>query len=329
MVRWLPIQFIFNRANSLVRWMDFGTKYLTEPFFHMTLECLRGSSTPAPEKVTSIDLFLEAANATPTIVPSAVIFHVSRCGSTLLTRVLKAGEPVVALSEAPVLDPFFEPFPFGGGPYLAATSTSARKAFLDGLIRIYAHWGAASDAKVLIKANFSGIFGMSRIRQVWPTVPFVILIRDPVEVIVSNLNEPVGWFIDRIHSCEFGWTLKEGQDMPPEEYLARFCGRLCQEALTHCDDKCYIIDYSMLGKQGLSTIADFLGIDIGGVCIEDILKKHARHPSNSKAFEADTERKQRQATPLVRDSARKWADEPYSQLKALAARQLATRTCQR
>lgn len=300
--------------------MDFGTKCLTEPFFNVTLEYLRGSSPPAPEKVTSIDLFLDAANGTPTVVPSVIIFHVTRCGSTLLTSVLKAGEPVVALSEASVLDLFFEPFPFGGAPCLTAISNNARKTFLDGLVSLYAHWGAAPmHPKVLIKASFDGILAMSRIRRVWPTVPFVILIRNPVEVMVSNLNEPGPWFIDRRHSCEFGWKSREGQDMPPEEYLARFFGRMCQAAIAQLDSKCCVIDYSMLGKQGLLTVADFLGIDLGGVRIEDILRKHARHPANSKIFEADIERKQQEATPLVRDSARTWADEPYCHLRALAA----------
>lgn len=318
-VRWLPTEFIFNRANSLVRWIDFGTKCLTEPSFDATLEYLRGSNPPAPEKVTSVDLFLDTASATPMVLPSGVIFHVGRCGSTLLANVLKAGELIVTLSEAQPLSHFFEASPFSGAPCLAEIS-NARRAFLDALVRLYAHYGATSaNAKVLIKCNTFSILTLSLIRKIWPTVPFVILIRDPIEVIVSNLNDPPGWFFERRHYCEFGWMSKEVQNMSPEEYLARLFGRLCEAASAQLDNKCRVIDYSMLDKQSLLGVANFFGIDIVGVPVEGVLRKNAKDLTNSKIFEADTERKQRAATSLARDCARRWANEPYHDLRALCS----------
>lgn len=41
------------------------------------------------------------------IAPSAFIFHVSRCGSTLLTQMLASLEQCIVLSEPPVIDVFF------------------------------------------------------------------------------------------------------------------------------------------------------------------------------------------------------------------------------
>lgn len=321
--RWLPIEFMFNRASSLVRWIDFGTKYLSEPFFHDTIEYLRGSNLPAQERATSIDLFLDAATATPMVLPSGIIFHVTRCGSTLLANVLKAGEPIVTLSEAPLLAPFFGASPFEGAPSLTAISNNTRKTFLDALVRLYAQYGATSvNAKVLIKCDSFGILGMSLIRQSWPTVPFVILIRDPVEVMVSNLNLPAGWFVMRRHTSEFGWTSKESENMLPEEYMARIIGRLYDVVLERLDDKCRVIDYSMLNKPTLLRIADWFDINTEGILIEEVLRRDAKASNNSKIFEADTGRKQRSASPLAREYARKWAYAPYHRLRALALTQL-------
>lgn len=315
-MRWLPTDFVFNRAKSFVRWTEFGRKCLTEPFFHETLDYLRGSNPPAPQRITSIDLFLDAASATPAVLPSGIIFHISRCGSTVLANILKAGEGVLALSEAQPLEPFFQASPFDYAPYLAAISNNARRTFLDGLVRLYAHYGAASvNSKVVIKCRPIDIFRMSLIRQIWPTVPFVIVVRDPVEVIVSNLKDPPGWIIERKHSCEFGWTSEEAEHMSPEEYMARLLGCMCNAASAQLDDGCRIIDYSTLGKQGALSVATAFGVNMGCVRIEEVLQKHAKNPA--KMFVADTERKQRDATPIARDCARKWADEPYRYLRAL------------
>ena len=324
-VRWLPTDFIFNRANSLVRWIDFGSKCITEPFFRMTLEFLRGSNPPAPERLTSIDLFLDAGRAAPMVLPSGVIFHVSRCGSTLLANALKTSEGIVTLSEANPLAPFFRASPFNLAPCLAAISNNARKTFLDALVTLYAHHGATSaNARVLIKCHTMEIFGMSLIRQIWPTVPFVILIRDPVEVIVSNLKNPAGWTIERKHSSEFGWSSIETENMSPEEYLARLFGRMCEAASAQIDNNCRVIDYSTLDKQSLLSVASFFGINMGGVRFEEVLQKYAKDPTNTKIFEADAERKQREATPLTRDCVRRWADGAYHHLRALNSTRLGT-----
>jgi hypothetical protein len=319
-VRWLPTDFFFNRADSFVRWIDFGAKSLTEPLFRSTLEYLRGSNPPAPERVTSIDAFLEAASATPAALPSGIIFHVSRCGSTLLANILRAGEHTVMLSEAQPLAPFFRVSPFSWAPSLAAVSNNPRKFFLDALVRLYAHYGTTSvNAKILLKCYTVDILGISLIRQTWPTVPFVILIRDPIEVIVSNLKGPPGWIIEGGHFRELGWTRKEAQDMSREEYLARLVGRMCEVASAQFDNKCCVIDYSTLDSQSFFRVANLFGIDIGGVHIDEILRRDAKDPTQSKIFQADTERKQRDATSLARDCARKWADEPYHRLRALAS----------
>lgn len=319
-MRWLPIDFIFNRTNSLVRWIDFGTKELTEPFFDWTLNHLKHSEPPAHERVTSTELFLRLADTIPAVVPSGLIFHISRCGSTLLSNFIRAGKMTLSLSEPRVLEPFFATTPFIGAPHLATISNNARKTFLDIIISLYSDRGAFSGrSRVVLKCDGIGIFSMAIMRLVWPTVPFIILIRDPIEVIVSNLNKPARWIVERQHRCEFGWTSQQGHDMSSEEYSARLIGGLCEAAIAQVDDNCRIIDYANLNRQTLVSAAHFFGIDVQSVCVDDVLQMHASEPKRPKLFEADCEQKQRAATPLVRECARRWAERPYRDLKNLAA----------
>src|ERR1019366_5688912 len=98
-VGWLPIGFTFGPQVS-VRWLEFGGRSLSEPFFGQSVRALRCSKPPARERVTNLQTLFDVASAYREVEPSGLIFHVSRCGSTFLTNILKAGAGVLALSEA-------------------------------------------------------------------------------------------------------------------------------------------------------------------------------------------------------------------------------------
>lgn len=93
----------------------------------------------------------------------------------------------------------------------------------------------------------------------------------------------------------------------------------CEAAIRQLDDKCRIIDYANLNRQTLVSAAHFFDIDVRSVRVEDVLQMHATESKKPKLFEADCEQKQRAATPLVKECARRWAEGPYVDLKNLAA----------
>jgi hypothetical protein len=65
----------------------------------------------------------------------------------------------------------------------------------------------------------------SQLRRAWPTVPWIFVFRDPVEVSVSQLRDPSGWMSLRSSNPSaaarmFGVQESDLAGMPPEQWCA-------------------------------------------------------------------------------------------------------------
>src|SRR6187551_105479 len=101
----IPYKMTFNENGELLfRWIYVGQKRFEESFFSETiLNCLSlPQNTEMP--YTTAETLIEKAKSVDGVEPSAFVFHVSRCGSTLLTQMLCIDERFVVLSEASLLD---------------------------------------------------------------------------------------------------------------------------------------------------------------------------------------------------------------------------------
>src|SRR5580658_7118041 len=91
---WLPVA--IGGRYLTVRWLQFGNKALSEPFFEWSVAALRDGLPDAAEFETSI-AELAKGDAAPPVLPAGIIVHVTRCGSTLVLNALRAAENVVGL----------------------------------------------------------------------------------------------------------------------------------------------------------------------------------------------------------------------------------------
>ena len=212
---WLPVRFAFTPRSVSVRWMDFGQTTLSEPFFNQTLRQLRRTEPPAPERMTDLSELLKSRAAVTPVRPAGIIFHVSRCGSTFLANGLKAAEDVIVLSEAAVFGVFFLPQVFRASPYPEEGWDDARRTLLECVISLYAHRLGHRTQHVVIRCHAASMLQIRLVRSVWPDVPMVVLIRDPVEVMVSNLARPSAWLRSKNTPLRaraaFGWAEKRSR----------------------------------------------------------------------------------------------------------------------
>jgi hypothetical protein len=104
--KWLPYKLFYYQNQILCRWMYAGEKTFTEPFFDETvLKCLSHPYNSNPFKsVADVQLLHQWSHSIDYIKPTAFIFHVSRCGSTLLSQLLSLSAQNIVLSEVPFLD---------------------------------------------------------------------------------------------------------------------------------------------------------------------------------------------------------------------------------
>ena len=109
--------------------------------------------------------------------------------------------------------------------------------------------------------------------------------------------------------------------MTPEEFIVRVLGRMLEAGAAGCATGGGIpVHYSELPGAGWGRLRDVLGIDASDRTLQ-ALQSAARWDAKNPHFQFvnDSARKQREATPEMRELAQRWAAPAYLALEALRA----------
>lgn len=324
---WLPLDFEFDPepavvTSAVVRWMEFGSTPLAEPFFQHTIEKLRNASPAAVEVDTSLEAMLAWSERLPAVRPAGFIFHISHCGSTLLANGLKNAPGGVVASEAGAFVRLARWYPDAPSRYLQKRWQSTRRRLFDSLFRLFAHYRSGQSERLVIKFCSLNLFGMRFVRECWPEVPCIVLIREPAEVLVSTLNEK-GWLAykttDQVREL-YGWCdpPTPPEEMPDDEYCARLLARHLEVALESIDDGCEVIDYEDLTSKRIRAIARTFGLDLPEAFERRIFRTYAKDPFHSLLYQDDRAEKRRRAELGAKAAAERWAQAAYLELRARA-----------
>jgi len=173
------------------------------------------------------------------------------------------------------------------------------------------------DRSVVIKAAASSVWDIRTIRAIWPGVPCIFVIRNPLEVLVSNLSRPPQWLQD------FAWS--ERADGPAPQYViggsateraSWGIGRLCECGLEFVGDRCGVVEYEDLTPDLAMGISRFFGLSVASDrrrAVEEIFGVDAK--DRSRMFRDDTSRKQAIITASMRESADRWISDSYRELR--------------
>jgi hypothetical protein len=316
--RWLPIAFELTRQVRQAHWLDFGAADLTEPFFNQTVRRLRSSQPPPMERVTDLSTVTDAASGCPSIQPAGVIFHVSRCGSTLIANALRLADDLVVLSEAPPVVTFLYPESLGRGTGVREDENVLRQQVLSSVLQLYSRSAAGNTRRVVIKCSPTNILNIALVRAIWPEVPFLIVIRDPIEVAMSNLALPSHWcrLRDRPHLLArlFGVT----GDLTIEEWYARAIGHFTTVARDAMDHRCRVIDYKSLTAETITEVGKYFGVDLPSPTsdkFQALMKNYSKDATGLRGFTADAHLKQERAPAALRNAVREYARAPYDLIR--------------
>lgn len=307
---WVPIG-LGGRREYAIRWMKAGQSLrLEEPFFEETVRRLRFGQR-APEFDTSVRILENELVHLSPVTPSGIVVHMTRCGSTVLMNALKINTTTMCLNEAEVIDGL-----------LRGAASSGRWArtcsnLAPNLITVFAHCLGDPARKVVIKCGIGGLLQLAMIRKLWPSTPCVILIRNPVDVLVSNIHNPALW-MTYFPVSPAGIPPAAAMDGGLVELCAWTIGRLSAGAIGLNDDLCRILDYKDLTAANIVRIASFFGVtlDEGDTHLKRVLGLDAKRLNV--AFDAREESKNRAITDEIREAASRWIDAPYHELSASA-----------
>lgn len=303
---WLPTHIGASATGApYVEWTHFAGAPLAEPFFETSARA--AAARPFNRLFTCctrLDDVLAAASEAPARAPDGLIFHMSRCGSTLVAQMLAAMTGVRVISEAPALDAAVRIE--GGAPgALAAMVGALGRRRADG------------ERGYVLKLDSWHARAVPLFRRLFPATPWVFLYRDPLEVLVSQRRERGVQTIPGVLPREvFGL---DPTAMDDEAYCARVLAMTCEAAADHLalgggllaryDDLPAAVFTRILPHFGLAPDRD------------DLVAMHAAARRNAKApevlFEPDGHSKRRAATPRLANLVRAHLAGPYGRLEQL------------
>lgn len=320
-VNWLPVDALLVAGQPCVKWMEMRDVSLAEPFFFQTVERVKKAQPYAAEVVTGLEALLQLENISHSVPPSGFIFHTSRCGSTLLANACRALEGAIVVSEAAVVEKLL-------GRFFSCDTDATRTLFNSLLIR-----GALSalgqrrlgtERRLYVKFSCLNVLQFEQVRRVWPNVPCVFMFRDPLGVIMSNLDNPPEWMqfesIPEQARAVTGLAPDEALKLDSEERCARALGKFYAAGAELAANGALLLDFDELSSDTLVRAIKFFGITPNQneiTRITQAAQNYSKDP-NTRKFEPDASRKQEPVPARVRDAAERWATEPYLRLKELA-----------
>ncbi|MGH9628805.1 MAG: aspartyl/asparaginyl beta-hydroxylase domain-containing protein [Bryobacteraceae bacterium] len=295
---WFPVEVRFQAASALAEWVYFGSRRFTEPFFENTVRAAlrnpfaRAFRYEAPLCETS------------EMSPAGFIFHMSRCGSTLIAQTLASLPGTVVISEAAPIDSAIQ-----------ANSAELLRRTVNALGQC-----RFGETHYFVKLDAWHIHNLPLIREAFPDAPWIFVYRNPVEVLVSQLCSPGRPALPGAMDPEaLGLSFSHITSVGREEWCARVLAGFCRSALAFRDDpQALFVNYRQLPGAVWNAISNHFFLDITS---DELTRMHnaaqfdAKQPA--RPFQPDSDGKHRAATASVRELAANWLNPLYSELQKL------------
>lgn len=276
LANWIP----WKLSGTSCRWLFLGDKKITEPFFEDTISACRNlSENQKPYKVISgMDMMAEWAGNINAISPSAVIFHVSRCGSTLLSQLLAMIDSNIVLSEVPFFD---EVIRLNNKKVF---DNDVVQKYLVAAIKFYGQKRNEHEKNLFIKTDSWHLHFYKEFRNLFPDGPFIFLYRNPGEVILSHQKRRGMQSVPGLIEPEvFGFSKEQIKETNLDAYMIRVLESyfIKMIEIVKADDNVLLCNY----KEGIHNIVNkinnILNLDIteeAEKSLTDRSRFHGKYP---------------------------------------------------
>jgi len=311
----MPIRIYWQNQQAMVDWGFLGPRRFTDPFFTQTVNsCLRHPANVLFRHQTPLDQLGEIASSHTSLRPTGFIFHMSRCGSTLLAQMLAAAEENIVLSEAgPIDDVLRAHF------HHLEIPEEQRIQWLQCLVAALAWQRRPCEKHVFIKFDCWHVMFLPLIQRAFPEVPWIFMYREPLEVMASAQKQLGGQMIPGVlEPALFGWDRDSISNMSLLEYAARVLARLCEAALAQTQTgRGRLINYQQLPSAVWPALMKFWKVDFAATEAAKMLEAARTDAKNPVLpFEADSQRKRESASAELRELTEQWMKRVYQRLEA-------------
>lgn len=183
LINWIPYQLRYQDNDWQLLWLDLQERHIEEPFFDETIQLCRARMIERSRfwPASNLDFLVEAAKDIDSIAPDAFIFHVSRCGSTLLSQALATAETNIVYPEAPLIDEILRM-----REQDVSVKEDQQERWFKSAMALMGQKRKTSYKQLFVKLDSWHIHFYPLLRKWYPTTPFFFLSREPHAVIGSH-----------------------------------------------------------------------------------------------------------------------------------------------
>jgi hypothetical protein len=301
---WLPYR--YQPKRQLVNWL-IPDGHATEPFQDEYISrCCQRLVNQIIQPRSSLESALQQANKIADVQPAGFIFHLSRCGSTLVSGCFSELDSTCVFSESPLLT-----------EVLLDDQLAQHEQQIS--LRAFINLQAAAfplRPQIIIKWNAWDIFHWELIRGLYPQVPVIFLVRDPVEILASHQKSA-----GRHMAGDKSLATADPVFVPTGRGdLVQFRGQVLG-ALLRCmcairqRDVIYCLDYKSINEKSLMELLGYLAISFTREEQQLIVHRLAFHSKTPGVpFVSDTSIKQSSFAEADKTRIQQWLQPLYRQV---------------
>jgi hypothetical protein len=309
---WIPARSVPTGHAPAFDWAWFGPEPLRAPFFEESVRWF--ASRPLSRMLrtrTSIDALI-AGTDRDAPVPTGFVYHLSRCGSTLVAQMLAADPDTVVLSEPEPLDAVVRWALESDAPI------DVQVAALRGIVAALGRDRSGHTRRVVFKLDSWHVMALPLFKTAFPDVPWVFVYRNPVEVLVSQQRQRGIHTVAGLLPVDIV-AIPGAEGMDEDEYAANVLKRMGEAVLDHWHlGGGMLVDYTELPDAIVGRIAPHFGImpDVAQrSAMAMVARRDAKAPDER--FVPDSAQKRAAATPALAAAAVMLVDPVHARLERL------------
>jgi len=318
----IPVDVQPAATGHEVTWLNVGKYRFTKAKFEFAIRGLVATEQGSETVTTALTDLANKTFLTDALYPTGFIFHISRCGSTLLAKALARIPQHVVIDEGTPLNDGLWHYLTEGWQQPVVYDKQAFTIYRN-LLLAMGRRRTCQQQQYFVKFRSWNALFIDFITQVFPDVPCLFLYRDPVEVLVSGQWKRV-WTLDfkglapgaYMSACSIAAT----QAMDDLTFLAKIYRRYFAAALHTITTKLHFLNYDQLTQANYPAILahafDYQPTPEQVAMMQTQFAYYSKDDDDTIHFTSDKEAKQQAATQTVRQIVAQEMGDLYAQVEA-------------
>lgn len=253
--------------------------------------------------------------------PSGFVFHMSKCGSTLVAKVLDQPDNQIVIKEpTPLHENLWQYLTNNWQKPVDPSEDNLR--LIRNLIQLLGRKRLATQEAYFVRFRSWNIAFVEVIQQAFPDTPSMFIYRDPVKVMASILNKPTTGLPRLNESNAASYITKCSRDeltqMDKLQYFTRFYKQYLYLGLNKIKNVHYL-NYRQLNKYNIDQILrvafNYEATKSDLALMQAQFDTYSKDDTGSVRFVSDRKEKKKQVTAAMRETAEKHLMSMYFELE--------------